>query len=103
MLAAVGDQLQSPVAMLLHVPQQPIFDGKVEDEIISLTFAQFYQTGDTEWPLLVADGQERRPRHGRGAGISRRGVEARHRELHGHRRVETRLDHVADLGGRSRA
>jgi PhoPQ-activated pathogenicity-related protein len=53
LLAAVGDQLQSPVALLLHVPQQPIFDGMIEDEIISHTFAQFLLTGDSEWPLLL--------------------------------------------------
>jgi PhoPQ-activated pathogenicity-related protein len=53
LLAAVGDQLQSPVALLLHVPQQPIFDGMVEDEIISHTFAQFLLSGDSEWPLLL--------------------------------------------------
>jgi PhoPQ-activated pathogenicity-related protein len=38
---------------LLHVPQQPIFGGMVEDAIISMTFARFYQTGDAEWPLLL--------------------------------------------------
>ncbi len=53
LLASLADQLQTPVALLLHVPQQPIFDGMVEDEIISLTFAKFFLTGDAEWPLLL--------------------------------------------------
>jgi PhoPQ-activated pathogenicity-related protein len=30
-----------------------MFDGMVEDEIISLTFEQFLRTGDQEWPLLL--------------------------------------------------
>lgn len=53
MLAAVGDQLHCPVALLLQVPQQPMFGGLVEDEIISLTFVRFVATGDAEWPLLL--------------------------------------------------
>ena len=51
-LAAVAEGLQTPVAILLHVPQQPIFDGKREDEIISLTFREFLKSGDGSWPLL---------------------------------------------------
>ena len=37
-----------PVAILLHVPQQPIFDGKREDEIIAYTFREFLKTGDAD-------------------------------------------------------
>ncbi len=51
--AAIAEQLGTPVAVLLQVPQQPIFDGKVEDEAIAYTFAQFIKTGDEEWPLLL--------------------------------------------------
>jgi PhoPQ-activated pathogenicity-related protein len=53
LLANLADELQTPVALLLHVPQQPMFDGMVEDEIISLTFAKYFLTGDAEWPLLL--------------------------------------------------
>ena len=53
LLASVAQQFQSPVAVLLHVPQQPIFDDLVEDEIISYTFEKYFQTRDSEWPLLL--------------------------------------------------
>lgn len=51
-LAAIAEGLQTPVAVLLHVPQQPIFGGKREDQIISYTFREFLKTGDETWPLL---------------------------------------------------
>jgi PhoPQ-activated pathogenicity-related protein len=52
-LALLAESLKSPVAILLHVPQQPIFEGKREDQIISYTFREFLKTGDTTWPLLA--------------------------------------------------
>jgi PhoPQ-activated pathogenicity-related protein len=52
-LAAAAGAIKSPVAVLLHVPHQPILGGMVEDEAISYTFAQFLKTGDPDWPLLL--------------------------------------------------
>lgn len=51
--AAIAEQTKSPVAVLQHVPHQPIFGGKVEDQIIAYTFDEFLKSRDPEWPLLV--------------------------------------------------
>lgn len=53
LLAAVAEQLKTPIAILLQVPHQPIFDGKYEDQIIAYTFDEYLKTGDTDWPLLL--------------------------------------------------
>jgi len=53
LFATLAQQLESPVAILSQVPQQPIFDGMKEGEIISYTFEQYLDTGDPEWPLLL--------------------------------------------------
>ncbi len=52
-VAALGNHLKAPVATILHVPQQPIFDGLSEDAAISYTFEQYMKTGDDTWPLLL--------------------------------------------------
>lgn len=53
LLALAALQIKTPIAILLHVPQQPIFDGKREDQIIAYTFDEYLKTGDGSWPLLA--------------------------------------------------
>lgn len=52
-LTELAEHLQAPVAVLMQVPEEPIFGGMVEDQIISYTFAQFFLTNDPEWLLLL--------------------------------------------------
>jgi len=51
--AALAETMKTSVAVLLHVPQQPIFGGLVEDQIISLTFERYLRSHDPEQLLLL--------------------------------------------------
>jgi PhoPQ-activated pathogenicity-related protein len=49
----IAAMAKMPVAFVLQVPFQPMFDGRKEDQIISYTFDKYMRTGEEDWPLLL--------------------------------------------------
>lgn len=49
---AIAKQNKAVTALIKQVPNQPLFGGKTEDEIISYTLHKYQNDGDFTWPLL---------------------------------------------------
>jgi PhoPQ-activated pathogenicity-related protein len=50
---SMAQALRAPVAILYDVPNQPLFGGLVEDDLLAHTFVRFLETQDATWPLLL--------------------------------------------------
>lgn len=53
LMAMAAEVLGTPVALLRHVPPQPLFDGLYEDAAIAHSFEQYLRSGEPDWPLLL--------------------------------------------------
>lgn len=51
-VARIAMQNRAIVAVLRNVPRQPLYGGKREDALISMTLHNFKNDGDYTWPLL---------------------------------------------------
>ena len=52
LFARLSEAIGAPVAVLRHVPFQPLFE-RTEDALIAYTFDQHLKTGEDDWPLLL--------------------------------------------------
>jgi len=52
-IGMVAEQTKSVVAAIMQVPNEPLFDGRNEDEIIAYTYDKFLKGEGDDWPLLL--------------------------------------------------
>lgn len=47
----IAQSTGAPFAVIHNIPNQPLYEGLVEDELIVRTWIKFLETGDESWPL----------------------------------------------------
>ena len=52
-LTMIAAQTGAICAVIEQVPNQPLYDGMYEDDLIAHTYEQFLETGESDWPLLL--------------------------------------------------
>lgn len=52
LLLRLAKRCRLPVAVVRQVPNQPLLNGRTEDQLISHTFKRYIDTRDASWPLL---------------------------------------------------
>jgi PhoPQ-activated pathogenicity-related protein len=52
LLRTLAERAGSIAAVINDIPNQPLYDGLKEDDLIAYTFNQFLESGDPTWPLL---------------------------------------------------
>ncbi len=50
--ALLASKIKAPVAVVLGVPKQPLYNNLYEDDLIAETFIRYLETEDGSWPLL---------------------------------------------------
>ena len=51
-MARLAEKNSAMVAIIWQIPNQPLYDGMTEDELISFTLHNYQNDGDFTWPLL---------------------------------------------------
>ena len=52
LMANIAERNSAVTAVLRQTPNQPLYDGRTEDALISYTLNEFRKDGDFSWPLL---------------------------------------------------
>ena len=52
LLRTLAQRAGAIAAIINQVPNQPLYDGRKEDDLIAYTFDEFLKSGDRTWPLL---------------------------------------------------
>lgn len=51
-LKLLAERAGGIAAVISSVPNQPLYEGRVEDALVAYTFDQFVKTGDATWPII---------------------------------------------------